>query len=48
MDPMADIKSIALDPKKHTNGFPVIKVENLHRVYEMGDNRVPRLSGTAN
>ncbi len=34
-----------LNPESRTNGIPVIKVENLHKVYEMGENRVHALRG---
>jgi ABC-type glutathione transport system ATPase component len=27
------------------NGFPVIRVDNLHKTYEMGDNKVHALRG---
>ncbi len=32
-------------PQKDRNGGPVIKVENLHKIYEMGDTKVHALRG---
>ena len=45
MNPSTELSKDALDPESRTNGIPVIKVENLHRVYEMGDTRVHALRG---
>jgi putative ABC transport system ATP-binding protein len=45
MDSLTELKKAATNPENRTNGGPVIKVENLHKVYEMGDNRVHALRG---
>jgi len=34
-----------MNPETARNGWPVIKVENLHKVYEMGDTKVHALRG---
>ncbi len=34
-----------MEPEMARNGHPVIKVENLHKVYEMGDTKVHALRG---
>ncbi len=45
MKSVTDLGKDALDSGTHSNGIPVIKVENLHRIYEMGENRVHALRG---
>ncbi len=45
MDSLTELKKDGLNPEARTNGLPVIKVENLHKIYEMGDNRVHALRG---
>jgi putative ABC transport system ATP-binding protein len=34
-----------MSPETALNGWPVIKVENLHKIYEMGDTKVHALRG---
>jgi len=45
MNPLTELKKDALNPANRANGGPVIKVDNLHKVYEMGENRVHALRG---
>ncbi len=45
MDSLTELTKDGLNPEARTNGLPVIKVENLHKIYEMGDNRVHALRG---
>ncbi len=45
MSSFTGLEKDSLNREPRSNGVPVIKVENLHRIYEMGENRVHALRG---
>jgi putative ABC transport system ATP-binding protein len=45
MENIEALTNTGLHPRPSQNGGPVIKVENLHKIYEMGDTKVHALRG---